>query len=156
MENHPVVVVLADIRSAENVGAILRTADGAGASAVWLSGYTPAPVDRFGRPQQSIKKSALGAEEWVPWRAFHSHNECLEALKECGYAVVAVEQTPSAVPYTAYKVSRPTALVFGNEVEGVPDAFLDAADAHIDIPMRGRKESLNVSVAAGVVLYGIA
>ncbi len=153
MDRDSLVVVLADIRSAQNVGAIFRTADAAGVSQVVLSGYTPAPVDRFGRIRTDIQKASLGAEEWMPWTQHDAHEACVADLRTRGIAIVAVEQTKDAIPYTNFKPQGPTALIFGNEVAGVPQAFLDAADATIVIPMSGKKESLNVSVAAGVVLF---
>lgn len=153
MDKNHISVVLADIRSAQNVGAIFRTADAAAATEVLLSGYTPGPIDRFGRPRTDIKKASLGAEEWVPWCAFATHRECVEDLRERKIAIVAVEQTDKAISYTEFKPQGPIALVFGNEVEGVPEVFLSAADATIMIPMSGKKESLNVSVAAGIALF---
>jgi tRNA G18 (ribose-2'-O)-methylase SpoU len=155
MFEHPVILVLADVRSAENVGSMFRTADAAGVREIVLSGYTPAPIDRFGRPQKAIEKTALGAESWLPWTAYASHDACLRALKEAGYRIVALEQTSHAVPYLDHRIETATAMVVGNEVAGVPQVFLDASDAHIVIPMAGKKESLNVSVAAGIALFGL-
>jgi len=153
MEHSHISVVLADIRSAQNVGAIFRTADAAGGAEVLLSGYSPSPIDRFGRPRTDIKKASLGAEEWMPWRTFETHEECIADLAERGIAIIAVEQTEAAIPYTTFVPQGPIALVLGNEVEGVPHAFLERAAQIIMIPMHGKKESLNVSVAAGVVLF---
>jgi 23S rRNA (guanosine2251-2'-O)-methyltransferase len=155
MYTYPVILVLADIRSAENVGAMFRTADAAGVSRIMLSGYTATPIDRFGRPQKSIEKTALGAESWLPWESHVSHDACIKALTDAGYRIIALEQTDRAVPYGGLKLMGPTAIVVGNEVEGVPTVFLSASDAHIMIPMAGKKESLNVSVAAGVALFGL-
>lgn len=153
MEPTPISVVLADIRSAQNVGAIFRTADAAGVVDVLLSGYTPAPIDRFGRARTDIHKSALGAEAWMSWRAFATHEECIRDLKARGITIVAVEQTAHARSYATFIPQGPTAFVFGNEVTGVPQPFLDAASEAIVIPMSGKKESLNVSVSAGIVLF---
>lgn len=153
MEHSHISVVLADIRSAQNVGAIFRTADAAGAAEVLLSGYTPTPIDRFGRARADIKKASLGAETWMPWRSFASHEECIADLVERKITIVAVEQTETAIPYTEFIPHGPIALVFGNEVEGVPHAFLQRAAHTIMIPMLGKKESLNVSVSAGVALF---
>lgn len=153
MDRFPISVVLADIRSAQNVGAIFRTADAAGATEVLLSGYTPAPIDRFGRVRTDIKKASLGAEEWMPHHSYVSHEACITDLHSRGVAIIAVEQTKDAIPYTEFVPKGPIALIFGNEVEGVPKAYLDAAKAVIVVPMSGKKESLNVSVTAGVVLF---
>ncbi len=147
------IVILHNIRSTYNVGAIFRTADAAGVSEVILAGYTPTPVDRFGRPRADIKKASLGAEESVPWKHVESLDECIKELQENGVAVVTVEQSSRAIDYKKYVLTGPTALIFGNEVEGVPKEAVEAADACIHIPMHGMKESLNVSVAAGVVLF---
>lgn len=153
MDRFPISVVLADIRSAQNVGAIFRTADAAGATEVLLSGYTPAPIDRFGRARKDIKKASLGAEEWMPHTSYTSHEACIADLKSRGITIVAVEQTNDAIPYTEFAPDGPVALIFGNEVEGVPQVYLDAAKTTIVVPMSGKKESLNVSVTAGVVLF---
>lgn len=147
------MVVLENIRSAHNVGTILRTADGAGVREVILTGYTPAPRDRFGRMRADIKKAALGAEESVPWRHIEDRDACIAYLHDQHAHIVAVEQTENAVPYTTYNNKGVVALVFGNEIDGVSEAFLNAAETHIHIPMVGKKESLNVAIAAGIVLF---
>ncbi len=147
------IVVLHNIRSTYNVGAIFRTADAVGASEVLLVGYTPTPVDRFGRPRADIKKASLGAEESVPWRYIETLEACILELKTKNVAVVAVEQSEQAIDYKLYIPEGSTALIFGNEVEGVPEEAQAACDARIHIPMHGMKESLNVSVAAGIVLF---
>lgn len=148
-------VILYNIRSTHNVGSIFRTADGAGVRRVWLVGTTPAPIDRFGRKRADIAKVALGAEETVPWEHVDDMGALIGKLRQEGMQVVAVEQDPRSVPYHTYRPQGPTALVLGAEVEGLPQEVLDQCDAIIEIPMRGSKESLNVSVAAGVVLYAL-
>jgi 23S rRNA (guanosine2251-2'-O)-methyltransferase len=148
-------VILHNIRSAHNVGSIFRTADGAGVAKLFLVGYTPHPIDRFGRIQEEIRKTSLGATESIPWEVYESIEPLLLRLQNEGCSVVAVEQHARAVPYCLYKQGGDTAYVFGNEVEGVPDEVCIAADAVIEIPMAGMKESLNVSVAAGVILFGV-
>ena len=151
---HPgISLILLDIRSAENVGAIFRTADGAGAGKIYLAGYTPAPVDRFGRPDPKIAKTALGAEKTIPWERAEHVSALIRTLKEADTRIVAVEQSPDAVPYTEWKPQFPLALILGNEVEGVPKEVLGMCDEAVEIPMRGEKESLNVSVATGIILY---
>lgn len=149
-------VILYNIRSTHNVGSIFRTADGAGVRRVWLVGTTPAPIDRFGRKRADIAKVALGAEETVPWEHVDDMGALIGKLRQEGMQVVAVEQDPRSVPYHTYRPQGPTALVLGAEVEGLPQEVLDQCDAIIEIPMRGSKESLNVSVAAGVVLYKVS
>lgn len=149
-------IFLHNIRSAHNVGSIFRTADGAGVERVYLGGYTPAPVDRFGRSNDEIAKTSLGASESVSWE--HVEGEVtsfLSLLKEDGWHVAAVEQDLRAVPFHAFVRPGKVLYVFGNEVEGVPRGILDIADTIIEIPMHGTKESLNVSVAAGIVLFNV-
>lgn len=142
-----------NVRSAYNVGALFRTADGAGVAKLYLSGYSPTPVDRFGRPQKDIAKTALGAERHVPWAYHKSPRRLIAEARGEGFIVVGVEQDPRAEDYRALKAGMKTLLVFGNEVRGLPPALRTQCDALIEIPMRGEKESLNVSVAAGIVLY---
>ncbi len=147
-----VVLILHDIRSAENVGAIFRTADACGVSKIYLTGYTPTPIDRFGRPRLNIHKSALGAEGGVAWEAFKDVSAILKRLKKEDVTIAAVEQTGDSIDYKKAKPKKPFALIFGNEVSGVPSSVIKRCDMSIEIPMRGMKESLNVSVAAGIVL----
>ncbi len=155
MSQTPLYVILDNIRSTHNVGAMLRTADGAGASKVYLCGCTPLPVDRFGRKRRDIAKTALGAEDMIPWEQADDVATLIEKLKVDGVRVVAVEQCGWSVRYDTLRLDRPTALVFGEEVHGLSDAVLKACTVVAEIPMYGKKESLNVSVAAGVVLYDL-
>ncbi len=151
-----IAVVLHNVRSVHNVGSIFRTADGAGIKKILLCGITPVPVDRFGRVRPEFAKVALGAEHFVPWEYKRTTALALRALKKEGYFVVAVEQAPRARPYAALRKKKGKfVLVMGNEVEGLPKRILARADEIVEIPMRGGKESLNVSVAFGVVAYGI-
>jgi tRNA G18 (ribose-2'-O)-methylase SpoU len=151
-----IIVVLHDIRSAHNVGSIFRTADGAGVSHIVLSGYTPLPIDRFGRVLTAIYKTALGATETVPWSHVDDTRAYLDELRARGVTIVVVEQDVRAIPYTAGEYTSPVAFVFGNEIEGVPRDCIDAAHIVVHIPMHGEKESLNVGVAAGIVLFHAA
>jgi len=148
-------VILHNIRSAYNVGSIFRTADGAGVSMVYLTGYTPAPFDRFGRVQQEIQKTSLGASETVPYESVPDIYELFSILHDKDVAIVAVEQTKSAVDYRTYVQKKDTAYIFGNEVTGIEEAVLKGVDTHIEVPLVGQKESLNVSVTAGVVLFHV-
>lgn len=143
--------ILHNIRSAYNVGAIFRTADACGISKIYVTGYTAGPVDRFGRPDAMIAKTALGAEKTIAWERAEIV-PLIEKLKGEGVQMVALEQSPRSVDYKQYDATAPTALILGNEVGGVEKELLELCDAIIEIPMRGAKESLNVSVAAGIVL----
>lgn len=152
----PLFLILHNIRSAENVGSILRTADAVGVSCVYLCGITPAPVDRFGRPNTKVLKTSLGAEESVMWEQREDTKELLEELKARGVHLIALEQSPQSVDYTTVTLNAESALVVGSEVDGVGEDLLALCDRVIDIPMRGKKESLNVSVATGIALYSLA
>jgi tRNA G18 (ribose-2'-O)-methylase SpoU len=150
---HEAVVILHNIRSAQNVGAIFRTADAIGVAKVYLTGYTPQPLDRFGRPDSKVAKTALGAELHIPWEYHKNLPALCMQLKQEGYAVVGVEQDKRAVDYKSYVPTGKTALLMGNEVLGISPALRRRCDALIEIPMRGKKESLNVSVAFGIAIY---
>lgn len=147
------ILILHNIRSLYNVGSILRTADGAGVEKVYLTGITGSPLDRFGEARTDIKKTALGAEATVLWEKVEAIEPLLEKLKNEGCEVVAVEQDERAVPYTRYTPTKKPAFILGNEVEGLSRAVLDKADTIIEIPMKGSKESLNVSVTAGIIAF---
>ncbi len=159
MNGETLFVVLDNVRSAHNVGAIFRTADGAGVSRIFLVGVTPQPLDRFGRIMPEIAKTSLGATETVAWEYCADADVCLVRLREERARIVAVEQDVRAVPYTESAPPQsggalvPTAYIFGNEVDGVSDTFLDAADSIVQIPMLGTKESLNVATTAGIILF---
>lgn len=148
-----IIVILHNIRSAHNVGAMFRTAEAAGATRVLLTGYTPTPVDRFGRARKDVAKASLGAEQMLAWKHYATLSPALKAVRAEGYRVVGVEQDARALPYTADVGSEKVALVMGNEVKGLSLSERRLCDVLIEIPMHGRKESLNVSVAAGIALY---
>ena len=149
------VLILHNIRSVHNVGSIFRTADAAGVSKIYLTGYTPAPLDRFGRKRKDFHKTALGAEDFVPWEQVKSPQALLKRLEEGRFHIVAVEQSPKAIDYKKIKPRFPLAVLFGNEKRGVSSRLLALCDTVAEIPMRGKKESLNVSVAAGVFLFHV-
>lgn len=149
------VLVAHNIRSAHNVGSFFRTADAAGVAKIYLTGYTPAPVDRFKRPRKDVAKTALGAEKTVPWESVVDITELIENLKRAGVRVVALEQDLRAQHYRRYQTHEKAALIVGNEVEGVPEGVRALCDDIIEIPMNGSKESLNVAVAAGVALFAL-
>jgi len=153
-------VLLHNIRSAHNVGSIFRTADGAGVARIYLTGRTPGPLDRFGRAppqagraQKDIAKTALGAERTVPWEYAKDPSAVIARLRGQGWAIVGAEQDARAVDYRTFTSTKPTLFVFGAEVRGLSKALRQKCDALIEIPMHGSKESLNVSVAAGIILF---
>ena len=143
------VVVLDNIRSAHNVGSAFRTADSFGIDKVFLCGISAVP------PSAEIHKSALGAEDSVPWEHVDDTLEAVRRLQADGYTVVAVEQTVHSVKLGAFRrdPGRTSALIFGNEVTGVRQDVVDASDFSLEIPQYGTKHSLNVSVSVGVVLW---
>ena len=142
------IVILENIRSCHNVGAIFRTADGAGFDEVVLTGYTPAPPDR------RIEKVSLGAENFIKWRQLENTAALISDLKKQNFKICALEQTPKSKNIFSVKLPKTNfALVLGNEVEGVSPEVLALADDHFEIPMLGKKSSLNVSVAAGVAFF---
>lgn len=184
------IVILNNIRSNENVGSIFRTCDAVGVYKIILVGYTPAPVDRFGRENRGLTKSSLGAEKFVAWEKAENLKEAIEKLRnyfsgysqKCtdifllknsscslqsssqgisdnihskNFAMVAIEQNKKAINYKKIKniKTKNIALVFGNEVDGLSKEDLKLCDVVAEIPMRGRKESLNVAVCVGVILY---
>lgn len=149
------VLVLHNIRSAHNVGSMFRTADGAGVSHIILSGYTPGVTDPRGKERAPFVKVSLGAEKIVP----HSRGKVLSAvlkkLKKEGYAIIALEQNKSSKSLFDYfpATNEKLAVVMGNEVRGINAQSLKHADHILHIPMQGKKESLNVGVAAGIALF---
>ncbi len=151
-ETVPVRVVLENIRSGLNVGAFFRTADAFRISGIDLCGYTAHP------PQRDILKSALGADEHVPWSAHSDALSAIMKLREQGYKIASIEQTTNSISILNWepKVGEKWALVFGNEVKGVEPNTCDASEIVVEIPQFGVKQSLNVSVCAGIVLWHAA
>src|SRR3989344_2873614 len=156
------ILILHDIRSVENVGAMFRTADAAGIDKVYLTGHTPTPLDRVGRKRKDLAKSALGAEEFVMWEYKKLVSPLIAKLKRDGFQAIAIEQDEKSVDYK--KVSarggpafgwKQKAFIVGTEVTGIPKDILKKCDIIAEIPMYGKKESLNVSVACGVALFRI-
>ena len=142
------IILLENIRSLHNVGSIFRTADGAGWDKVILAGYTGTPPDR------RIEKVSLGAEEFVLWEKQESGVEVVQALKKESFGIYALEQTSKSVNLMDFQPpEKDFVLVVGNEVEGVSPELLSLCDVHLEIPMRGEKGSLNVSIASGVAMY---
>lgn len=152
---NPMAVLLHNIRSAHNVGSIFRTADAVGVQKIYLSGYTPTPLDRFGRPHREVGKTALGAEHTIAWEYHTSPTALISRLKKKGWQIVGVEQDARAVDYRTYKMIGSTLFILGNEVRGISKGLRSKCDALVEIPMHGAKESLNVSVATGIVLFSV-
>jgi 23S rRNA (guanosine2251-2'-O)-methyltransferase len=150
MTKNELVLILDNIRSRENVGSIFRTADAAGVSMIYLCGITPIP------PHPKIEKASLGAEKTVPYKYIRDAWRLVTQLQKEGYQVVALEQTKESEDIFKFKAKYPVALVVGNEVDGVSISVLKRVDKKISIPMYGKKESLNVSVATGIALYSLA
>lgn len=149
------VLVLPNIRSSHNAGSIFRTADATGVTKIVLVGYTPGPYDQYGVLRPDFGKVSLGAEKTVPHERAETLAEAIQKLRAEGYMVVGVELDERAAPIFQYKPgpNAKIALVLGNEVDGLSKEDLTLCDTVVEIPMQGMKESLNVSVAAGVALY---
>jgi len=149
------IVVLHNIRSLHNVGSIFRTADAAGIKKIYLCGITPAPIDSFGRPRQQLTKVSLGAENYIEWEKVKTISKLIDDLKKQKYKIFAIEQSKKSVSY--YKIKtlstfpresrQKITLILGSEVNGLPSLILKRADKILEIPMSGKKESLNVAVA---------
>ena len=135
------------------MGSLFRTADAVGVTKVFLVGITSAPIDRFGRARSDIAKVALGAEKTLPWEARNDLPDLIVELQQKGIGVIALEQSPGSLDYRTVKPSGSFALIVGSETEGLSPDILALCDKVIDIPMRGKKESLNVSVATGIALF---
>ena len=133
------ILILPDIRSAINVGAIFRTADAVGIDKIYLVGCTPRPTDQFGRIQKDIAKSALGAETWIPWEYKETLVPLIKKLKKDGYEIVALEQDESSIDYRKYKKPNKMAFILGPEVTGLDKKIIKVCDKVVEIPMHGKK-----------------
>ncbi|MEO0900185.1 MAG: RNA methyltransferase [Bacteroidota bacterium] len=151
-EKLPIIVVLDNIRSMHNVGAVLRSSDAFKVEKVYMCGITPSP------PHREIRKTAIGAEDSVNWEKIAETPKLLEELKKEGYTILAIEQTDSSIPLSAFKTnpSGKYAVVLGHEVSGVSDEAIALSDLALEIPQFGTKHSLNISVATGIVLYKLS
>lgn len=147
------MLILENLRSVENTGSIFRTAEGLGVAKIILVGTTPAPLDRFGRKRADFVKVSLGAEKLISWEIGKSISLVIEELREQGFQIVALEQSPNSKDLKEFKAKEMFALIVGNEVDGISKETLELSDEIVEIPMRGKKESLNVSVATGIALY---
>jgi tRNA G18 (ribose-2'-O)-methylase SpoU len=151
-----VTAILHNIRSIHNVGSMFRTADGVGIDKLYLTGHTPKPIDRFGRKRQKFSKVALGAEEIVDWEHKEDVLDLVNTLQESNWSVLACEPTQSAINVSGYAHElEDVCLVFGNEVDGLQSEVITACDETIQIPMHGKKTSLNVAVAFGILSYEV-
>ncbi|MFL5788500.1 MAG: RNA methyltransferase [Flavisolibacter sp.] len=147
----PVIAVLENIRSAYNVGSIFRTADAFLLEGIYICGYTAHP------PHKEIKKTALGADETVQWKDFKNIKDALAELRKAGYKIYSVEQAEKSISLQDFKGNgEKIAVIFGNEVTGVEQETILESDGCIEIPQSGMKHSLNVSVAAGIVLWEVS
>lgn len=151
VEKTPIVVVLDNIRSCNNIGSVFRTSDALLIEAIHLCGITATP------PNKEIHKTALDAEKSVPWEYFEKTEDSIAKLKADGYQIFAIEQVENSIMLPDFKVegSSKLALVFGNEVKGVQQQIVNLCDGTIEIPQFGMKHSFNISVSAGIVLWDL-
>lgn len=147
--NKKINLVVPNIRSAHNVGAMFRIADAFGVDKIYLCGYTPTP------PKRKIAKVALGAEEWVNWEHIDDIKKLSDRLKQGGFNLIGLEKTDSSINVSGASLSDKLAVIVGQEVSGLDQKLLDICDKIVHIPMYGNKESLNVSVATGIALHSI-
>lgn len=145
--NKDIIIVLDNIRSVFNVGSIFRTADGAGVKKIILTGITPTPE------HQKLKKTALGAENFVEWEYYQDVQKYLSKSIENGYKIYSIEQCKSSIDYRDAELDNKSIIVFGNEITGVNPEILEISDKILEIPMRGKKNSLNVATTVGIILY---
>ena len=143
----PIILVLDNVRSMENVGSFFRTADAFRVEAIYLCGITACP------PHREIHKTALGADVSVDWKYFKTTSEACEYLQKEGYKIFAVEQVENSIMLDDFKAPEKSAYIFGNEVDGVDDSVLKYCEQAVEIPQKGTKHSLNVSVSGGIVMY---
>lgn len=149
MERFPICCLVENVRSLHNVGSIFRTSDAVRLERLYLTGFTGFP------PRREIEKSALGATETVPWVHSQNTNKIIQELKQKNIKLIALEHTSESKPYYEIKYDYPVCLLLGNEVDGLSEETVSLADQSIEIPMFGLKQSLNVSVAYGVVIFHI-
>ena len=160
----PIIVLAHNIRSTYNIGAILRSCDGFGVDQFWATGYTPYPtINNDERPPhvrakltRQIAKTALGAETSVKVMFRSDAHAVIENYRHQGYSIAALEQTANSIALPAYKPPERLLLVLGEEVHGIAPQLLNLCDVTLEIPMKGTKESFNVSVAAGIALYALS
>ncbi len=153
------IFILHDLRSAHNVGSLFRSADGIGVEKIYCVGYTPVPAmpdKKYLTPaEKEMKKTALGAETWIPWESRKNILILMQKLKKEGFQIVGLELDQRSIQYQNFKPTSKVALIVGNEVDGIPKKVLDLCDVIVSIPMQGKKESLNVSVAGAIAGFDI-
>ena len=149
IDRFPVTVVLENIRSLYNVGSMFRTSDGASIEFLYLCGYTGYP------PRKEIDKTALGSVESVNWKYEKNTVEAVQNLKRAGNQIISLEHTDKSVPYTEAEYKFPLTVILGNEVDGISNELVLMSDMAVEIPMYGIKQSLNVSVSYGIIIYHI-
>lgn len=142
-----IVIILDNIRSVHNVGAILRTADGAGVSEVILCGITPTPEHK------KVHKTALNAEEYINWKYFKNTEEAINYVRSNGYTIYSIEQDENSKDINQIEIMNKSAFLFGNEITGVSPSIKQLSDFIVELPMNGKKNSLNVSTCVGIVTY---
>lgn len=145
-----VYILLDNLRSVHNVGSIFRTADGAGVTKIYLTGTTPTPLDRFGNKRKDFIKVSLGAEDTVPWEYVENPLDVLTNFKG---EIVSVEQDKRSKDFKEWTYTKPTLFIFGNEVDGVGKELLNKSDSIVEIMLKGQKESLNVAITVGIILF---
>ena len=149
MDKTPLVLILPNIRSAMNIGAIFRTADAVGAEKIYLCGYSATPN------HPKVAKTAIGAEETVPWEYIKETNQVINKVKNSGYQIIGLEFNQRAEKIWETDFKFPIALIVGNEIHGIPEDQIELCDKIIYLPMLGKKESLNVATATGIASYNI-
>ncbi len=151
------IIILYNIRSLHNVGSIFRTADAANIKKIYLCGITPSPLDICGKTRTQLSKVSLGAEKYVEWEKINSTIRLINKLKKDKYKIFAIEQSKKSMPYyklsKSYILNSKFCLILGNEIKGLPLSILKKANKILEIPMKGKKESLNVAVAFGIVVF---
>jgi 23S rRNA (guanosine2251-2'-O)-methyltransferase len=158
---YSIVLIVHNVRSTHNVGSILRSADGFGLEKVYFTGYTPYPSTKndsrlphiSSKIDKQIHKTALGAENNVAWQHAEQIEDVINKLKKQDYLIVALEQTQKSKLLNEFKSAKKTAIIVGNEVDGLDKAALNLTDEYIEIPMAGSKESYNVAIAASIAMY---
>ncbi len=164
MKMPQIVVITHNIRSSHNIGAIFRTCEGLGVGKLILSGYSPYPKkpnDRrlphvIERASRGINKTALGAEKYLKWEYTSNVLSAISKLKAKGFVVAALEQSDKSIELSEFKAPERIAVILGNEIDGMDKEILDVSDVIIEIAMKGKKESFNVSVAAAMCLYKLS
>ena len=150
LEKDPIIVLLDDVRSLNNIGSIFRTCDAMGVKKMYLCGITAQP------PHREIRKTAIGASKSVDWEYEKDASKIVTKYRELGYEIIGVEQTSKSVSLENYQFNnKQTLLIFGNEINGVSQKLIDLCDLSLEIPQFGTKHSINISVSVGIVLWNL-